>query len=73
MPLAQQPKNINDDQLKENEVKILRPRYNVSTGEFLGIENCVERFTVCNDPPEHFFFTMDIIKIKPRFCFRLKN
>ena len=31
------PKNIEDYELKENEVKILRPRYHPVSGEFLGI------------------------------------
>ena len=38
MPFAQQPKQIESYQLKDNEVKILRPRYDPISGEFLGIE-----------------------------------
>ena len=41
MPLSQQPKNIEDYELKEDEVKILRPRYDPVSGKFLGIEHCV--------------------------------
>ena len=41
MPLSQQPKNIEDYELKEDEVKILRPRYDPVSSEFLGIEHCV--------------------------------
>ena len=52
MPLAQQPKEIESYQLKDNEVKILRPRYDPINGEFLGIEYCVALVTVRNDPEE---------------------
>ena len=55
MPLAQQPKEIESYQLKDNEVKILRPRYDPISGEFLGIEYCVALVTVRNDPEEQFF------------------
>ena len=41
--------------LKENEVEILRPRYNLSTGEFLGLEYCIAFLTVCNDQQEQLF------------------
>ena len=41
MPLAHQPKDIENYELNENEVKILRPRYDPVSGEFLGIEYCV--------------------------------
>ena len=46
MPLAQQPKDIESYELKDDEVKILRPRYDPVTGEFLGIEYCVALITV---------------------------
>ena len=41
MPLSQQPKNIEYYELKEDEVKILRSRYDPVSGEFPGIEYCV--------------------------------
>ena len=66
MPLAQQPKNINDYQLKDDEVKILRPRYDVISGDFLGNEYCVAVVTVRNDPQEQFFdygYTKDNAKV----------
>ena len=40
-PLLYQPKNIVDYVPKEDEVKILRSKYNPSTGEFLGLEYCI--------------------------------
>ena len=52
MPLAQQPKEIESYQLKDNEGKILRPRYDPISGEFLGIEYCIALVTVRNDPEE---------------------
>lgn len=55
MPLAQQTKDLNDYQLKNDEVKFIRPRYNLSTGEFLGIEYCIGIVTVGNVPDEQFF------------------
>ena len=55
MPLAHQPADIESYVLKENEVKILRSRYNPVSGDFLGIEYCVGMITVRNDPQEQFF------------------
>ena len=55
MPLAHQPKDIENYELNENEVKILRPRYDPVSGEFLGIEYCVPLVTVTNDQDEQFF------------------
>ena len=55
MPLAHQPKDIESYDCKDNEVKILRARYDPANGKFLGIENCVAPITVKNDPEEQFF------------------
>ena len=55
MPLAHQPKDIESYELKQDEVKILRHRYDLVSGEFLGIEYCVALVTVRNDPEEQFF------------------
>ena len=55
MPLAQQPKEIEIYQLKDDEVKILGPRYDPISGEFLGIGYCVALVTVRNDLEEQFF------------------
>ena len=46
MPLPHQPKDIESYELKEDEVKILRSRYDRVSGEFLGIEYCVALITV---------------------------
>ena len=55
MPLALQPKDIESYELKDNEVKILRARYDPISGEFLGIEYCVGFITVKNNVDEQFF------------------
>ena len=55
MPLSQQPKNIENYELKEDEVKIVQPRYDPVSGELLGIEYCVALVTVRDDPEEQFF------------------
>ena len=55
MPLAQQPKEIESYELNDNEVKILRSRYDPVSSEFLGIEYCVALVTVRNDTEEQFF------------------
>ena len=55
MPLAMQPKDIKSYLLKDDEVKILRARYDPISGEFLGIEYCVGIITVRNDADEQFF------------------
>lgn len=55
MPLAQQPKDIENYVPRENEVNILRPRYDIITDEFLGIEYCIGLITVRNDVDEEFF------------------
>ena len=56
MPLAQQPKDIESNVPRENEVNILRPRYNIITDEFLGIEYCIALITVRNDVDEQLFY-----------------
>ena len=64
--LLYQPKNIADYVPKEDAVKILRSKYNPSTGEFLGLEYCIAFSTVRNDLQEQFFdygFTKDNSKI----------
>ena len=55
MPLAQQPKDIESYELKNDGVKMLRPKYDPTNGKFLGSEYCVALITVKNDPDEQFF------------------
>ena len=55
MPLAHQRKDIESYDCNEDEVKILRTKYDPNTGKFLGIEYCVALITVKNNPEEQFF------------------
>ena len=48
-------KDIESYLLREDELKILRARYDPINGEFLGIENFLALITVRNDPQEQFF------------------
>ena len=40
---------------QENEVKILRSKYDTATGQFLGLQNCLAYLTVLGDFHEQFF------------------
>ena len=55
MPLVHQPADTESHVLKENNVKMLRSRYNPASSDFFGIEYCVGMITVCNNPQEQFF------------------
>ena len=55
MLLAHQLKDIESYELKNYEVKMLRPKYHPPNGEFLEIEYCVALITVKNHPDEQFF------------------
>ena len=46
MPLAQQPDEADGCDCKPNEVKILRTLYDLRTGKFLGVKQCVALITV---------------------------
>ena len=54
MPLSHQPNDIDSYDCKDNEVKILRTKYDPVNGKFLGIEYCVALLTVKNNPEEQF-------------------
>ena len=72
MPLSQQPKNIDNYELKKDEVKILQPKYDPVSGEFLGIEYCITLVTVRDDPEEQVFY-YGYNKGRLKFCFQLKR
>ena len=55
MPLFNQPEYLEQYVPKDNEVKLLRPKYNTTTGNFLGLENCLAYLTVRGDFHEQFF------------------
>ena len=50
MPLADSPSDLSSCELKSNEVKILRPKYNLSDGQFLGLVETLGYLTVRGDP-----------------------
>ena len=72
MSLAHQPKDIESYKLKEDEVKILRSRYDPVSGEFLGMKYYVALITVRNDPEEQ-FFDYGYIKENPKVIFSTKK
>lgn len=55
LPAAIQPKDIDDYEFKENEVKILQALYNRDTCEFLGLKYLVGIITIRDDEDEMFF------------------
>ena len=55
VPLLNQPEKLDEYELKENEVKILRAKYDTTTAQFLGLENCLAYVTVRGDFQEQFF------------------
>ena len=55
VPLFNQPEYLEQYVPKDNEVKLLRPKYNTTTGNFLGLENCLAYLTVRGDFHEQFF------------------
>ena len=55
MPLAQQPDDVDGYDCKPNEVEILRTLYDLQTGKFLRIKQCVVLIIVRDDDNEQFF------------------
>ena len=55
VPLQNQPEKLGDYTPKKNEVKLLRAKYDTTTGQFLGLENCLAYLTVRGDFQEQFF------------------
>ena len=51
-----QPKDIDDCDLKENEVKILQSLYDTENGKFLGLKYFVGSIILRNDPDVIFFY-----------------
>ena len=55
IPFAELPADLSSFKLKSNEVKLLRPEYNVSDGTFLGLIETIGYITVRGDPGGSFF------------------
>ena len=64
MEAANPPEDISTYVLKENEVKMIRPKYNAETGEFLGLYETVG-FMVVRRSPLRSFSTMNTTKTNP--------
>ena len=55
MSLLNQPEDLDQYVPKDNEVKLLRAKYDMTTGNFLGLENCLAYLTVRGDFHKQFF------------------
>ena len=55
MPLAQQPADVESYECNPNEVKMLRALYDLQSGRFLGLKQCVALITVRDDDNKQFF------------------
>ena len=62
------PEDISTYVLKENEVRMVRPKYNPETGEFLGLYETV-RFMVLRESPEEVFFSYGYDKEKSKVLY----
>ena len=60
------PENISSYTLKENEVRMIRPKYDRSTGQFKSLYETVG-FLVVRRSPEEIFLIMVVIKINQKF------
>ena len=60
------PENISSYTLKENEVRMIRPKYDRSTGQFKSLYETVG-FLVVRRSPEEIFLNMVMIKINQKF------
>ena len=54
IPLSDSPSDLSSYELKSNDVKILRPKYNISDGQFLGLVETLGYLTVRGDPNDFF-------------------
>ena len=55
VPLLNQPGKLDEHTPKENEVKIIRVKYDTVTGHFIGLKNCLAYLTLRGDLQEQFF------------------
>ena len=55
MPLLNAPEDLKHYQLKSDEVKLIKPKYDPVNGQFLGLINSLGYLTVRGDEQEHFF------------------
>lgn len=62
------PQDMASYSLKEDEVKMVRPKYNIETGEFLGIYETVG-YIIVRVSPEEVFFNISFDKEKSKFLY----
>ena len=55
IPALNVPADLTDYQVKPDEVKIMRPKYDVDSGKFLGLDETLDFFIVRGDKNECFF------------------
>ena len=61
VPLLNPPEDLKNYQLKSDEVKFIKPKYDPVSGLFLGLIKSLDYLTVRSDEQEH-FLTMGLIK-----------
>ena len=71
--LAQQPKDVDSYECREDEVKILRTLYDRESGKILGIKYCVGLITVRDEPNEQFFDYGDVNNDSKNLYCTVKN
>ena len=54
IPVLNPPENLTNFEVESNEAKIIRPRYDVALGQFLGLVETRGYLTVCGDESERF-------------------
>ena len=55
VPLLNLPEDLKNYQLKSDKVKLIKPKYDPVSGQFLGLIEILGYLTVCSDEQEHFF------------------
>ena len=55
MPLLNAPEDLQNYQLKTDEVKLIKPKYDPVSAQFLGLIQTLGYLTVCGDEQEYFF------------------
>ena len=54
IPFLNSPADLTDYKVKPDEAKIIRPKYDVESGKFLGLDETLGYFVVCGDKDECF-------------------
>ena len=54
IPALNSPVDLTDDEVKPDEAKIIRPKYDLDSGKFLGLDETLGYFVVRGDKDEYF-------------------